>query len=172
MGAFHALPGARGGVGVYSGARALSRKGCAIDARNKALTIAHLAFDKKAFDILIFDVREFIDYADYFIVTSGASRSQVQTIAEHAALEMKRLGERPIRSEGIGEGRWAILDFGDVVLHVFQPSVREYYELERLWAPVPRVDAGLPEERSGVGEAEEAAPPEPAIVLPGERYSP
>jgi len=134
-----------------------------IDARDKALKIAATAFEKKAFDIVVLEVREILDYADYFVLVSGASEPQVRAIADEVLTTLKAAGERPLHVDGVTDGRWAVLDFGDVVCHVFQLRVREYYELERLWAMAPEVDTGLPETRR---TPEQAA--DPLVLIPEE----
>ena len=79
------------------------------------------------------DVREVVSFADTFLIVSGRSDRQVRAIADAVREALAELGEAPIGAEGEAEGRWALLDYGDLVVHVFQPEVREAYALERLW---------------------------------------
>lgn len=96
-------------------------------------------------DILVLDLRTISNAADYFIIASGTSDTHVRTLAERVLEAVEASGRRPHHVEGIAAGRWALLDFVDMVIHVFHPSLREYYQLERLWADAPV----LPAERTG-----------------------
>ena len=83
------------------------------------------------------DVRELIVITDYFVITSGDSQRQVRTIVEEVERALRDLGMKPIRREGVEDNRWVLLDFVDVVVHVFAPEERDYYDLERLWRDAP-----------------------------------
>ncbi len=76
---------------------------------------------------------------DVFIIASGTSRRHVLTLAEEAEVMLKRVDRRPLRREGMDEGSWVLLDYGDVIVHVFDEETRRYYDLERLWADAPRL---------------------------------
>jgi len=103
-----------------------------------ASSIVDLASDRKASDIVVLDLREHCSFTDYFVICSGSSKTQVRAICEHIEQGMKRHGRgAPIR-EGTDNGQWALLDYGDVVVHVFQPETRELYDLEKLWFEAPR----------------------------------
>ena len=78
--------------------------------------------------------------ADVFVLATGNSRRQVQALADSVDEALRDHGRRPIRVEGRTEGEWALLDYGDVVVHLFQPEMREFYSLERLWGDAPRVE--------------------------------
>jgi ribosome-associated protein len=80
------------------------------------------------------DVREVVSFADTFLILTGRSDRQVRAIADAVREALEAQGEAPLGVEGEAEGRWALLDFGDLVVHVFQPDVREAYALERLWS--------------------------------------
>jgi ribosome-associated protein len=97
------------------------------------------ALAKKAEDIVLLDVREKTSIADVFMICSGRSSRQVEAIAEHLAVEMKAHGYRPLSSEGLKEGRWALIDYGHILVHVFHQPVRQFYDLEGLWIDAPRV---------------------------------
>jgi ribosome-associated protein len=99
--------------------------------------IADLAADRKALDIVQLDLRGMIGYADYFLICSG--RTDRQTRAIHDAIHegMKARGLLPRRVEGLSESRWILMDYLDVVVHVFTPETREYYRLEQLWGEAP-----------------------------------
>lgn len=105
-----------------------------------ALIAADAAAEKKAEDIVALEVAELLVVTDYFVVVTGRTDIQVRAIAdevEHQLLEKARL--KPIGREGVAEGKWVLLDFGDLVVHVFQPEEREFYRLEKLWAEAPRL---------------------------------
>ena len=89
--------------------------------------------EKKALDVVKIPVGEKSILADYFIIASGRSSTQVRSICENADEFASKYGRPPKRSEGVAEGRWAVLDFGDVILHVFDDENRLFYHLERLW---------------------------------------
>ena len=76
---------------------------------------------------------------DVFIIASGTSRRHVMSLAEEAELRLKEQDRRPLRREGMNRGTWVLLDYGDVVLHLFDEETRAYYDLERLWADAPRL---------------------------------
>jgi len=95
-------------------------------------------------DILLLDLRTISNAADYFIIASGTSDTHVRTLAERVLEAVEASGRRPHHVEGITAGRWALLDFVDLVIHVFHPSLREYYQLERLWVDAPVLSAQLP----------------------------
>lgn len=91
------------------------------------------AEDKKASDIIVLDIHEVSIIADYFLLCSGRSSTQVQAIVEHIQDSLQEQGVATLRREGFREGRWVLLDYGDVVVHVFQDAERQFYNLERLW---------------------------------------
>ena len=99
---------------------------------------AEAALDKKATDLVLLDVREHTSIADYFILASGRSDTQVRAIAENIEDVCRKAGYRALAVEGLRHGQWVLLDFGDVVVHVFYGPVREFYDLERLWSEAPR----------------------------------
>jgi ribosome-associated protein len=94
---------------------------------------AHLAADLKAADIVALDLRGVSDMTDFFVIASGSSDTHVRAIAQHVMDEMKAAGHPVHQAEGVTQGRWALLDFVDCVVHVFHPSARSFYQLERLW---------------------------------------
>jgi ribosome-associated protein len=104
-----------------------------------ALAAARAAAGKQARDLVILDVHELIVITDYFVICSGSSERQVRTIVEEVERSLRGLERKPLRREGETEGRWVLLDYVDVVVHVFAQEEREYYDLERLWRDAPRV---------------------------------
>jgi ribosome-associated protein len=106
----------------------------------KAILCLRLVKERKALDPLLFEVEALTSLADYFLVTSGGSTRQVQAIAGHLGRKMREAGLKPLGVEGEEEGRWVLMDFGDVVIHVFYQPVREFYDLEGLWVEAPRIE--------------------------------
>ena len=109
--------------------------------RELALKVAEAALDKKAARIEIIDVRGKVDYTDYVIVMSGRSDRQVAAIARGIEEDLKhKYGSRCSGVEGLPQGNWVLLDFGDVVAHIFHQDTRGYYDLEALWLDADRVE--------------------------------
>ncbi len=106
---------------------------------------AAAAAQKKAEDIIVLEVGPLTGYADYFLLASGRSTRQARAIAENISRVLKKSGRQAIGEEGVREGRWALLDFGDVVVHVFHQPVREFYDLESLWGDAPRMELDFKE---------------------------
>jgi len=106
---------------------------------HKYILCANAALEKKALDLIILDIKEISSFADYFIICSGNSSRQVQAIASTIEINLKKKGIYPLGIEGFNEGQWILLDYEDIIIHVFYQPLREFYELERLWADAPRV---------------------------------
>lgn len=104
---------------------------------------AHAGGEKKAEDVVILDMREVTLVADYFLILSGNSRPQVKAIADHVEERLEAVAARPLRREGYGAGRWVLLDYGGLVVHVFHEQDRAFYALERLWGDAPARRLGL-----------------------------
>jgi ribosome-associated protein len=103
-----------------------------------ARAIAGYAAEKKAIDIVELDLRGVVGYTDYFVVCSGNSERQAKAIHDAVHVGLKRdHGLLPRRVEGVAEARWILLDYLDVVVHVFTPQTREFYRLEQLWGEAP-----------------------------------
>ena len=103
----------------------------------QARRIIALAEDKKASDILLLDVHALTSLADYFVICSGGSERQLGAIADGIAEGLKAEGILPLGREGGAGAHWVLLDFGAVIVHVFAPPERDYYQLEKLWADAP-----------------------------------
>jgi len=99
-----------------------------------ARRIVELVEDKKAADIVLLDLAELTTVADYFVICSGGSERQLGAIADGVLEGMRAEGVRPVGKEGTAESHWVLIDFGAVILHVFTPPERDYYQLERHWA--------------------------------------
>jgi len=108
-----------------------------------ARAAASAAADKIATDIVALDVSEHLVITDAFVVASAPNDRQVRAIVEEIEDRLQQLGAKPIRREGLREGRWVLIDFGEVVVHVQHDEDREYYALERLWRDCPPIE--LPE---------------------------
>ena len=109
------------------------------NARRTAQHAARAALDKRAADLSILDVRTVSSVTDYFLVCSGKSTTHVRTITDAIRQELKADGVRPMHAEGRPESGWVLLDYGDVLVHVFLEDTRAYYALERLWGDAPGV---------------------------------
>lgn len=110
--------------------------------RQTAIACAAVCEDKKASDIAVLDVRRLTSVADYFVLCSTTNERQSRAIAEELRALMRRDGRRELGIEGVRDGRWILQDFGDVVVHVFLESQREYYDLDGLWSEARRVRWG------------------------------
>ncbi|WP_208723291.1 ribosome silencing factor [Corallococcus llansteffanensis] len=110
-------------------------------ARELARRIGDLLLDKKASDVVILDMRGMTSYADYIVIASGESDRQVSAMAENVQVQLKQGAQplRPISTEGLETGQWVLLDYDDVVAHLFNGEVRAFYDLDGLWADAPRV---------------------------------
>lgn len=120
-----------------------------------ALAAARAALDKKAADVVLLDVHELTSLADEFVVASGRSDTQVRAIGEAVEEALRQRGRRPLAVEGLRHGQWVLLDYGDIVVHVFYGPVRSFYDLERLWARAPRTELGGEETPGGEPKAGE-----------------
>ena len=114
-----------------------------IPAWEKALLCTRFALDKKAYDLVLLDVTKHTSVADYFLICTGRSDTQVQAIARHVEENLGAAGVKTLSMEGYPRGQWVLVDFADVVVHVFYQPIREFYDLEGLWMKAPQVE--LPE---------------------------
>lgn len=105
-----------------------------------AQVAALAAADKKAKDIVILNIQELTPMADYFVIVSANSGTQVEAVARAVEEKLGELGHRCRTREGLGEARWVLLDFGDIVVHIFRPEDREFYNIERLWGDAGQVE--------------------------------
>lgn len=106
---------------------------------DRACLSAHVAADNKARDIVVLDMRGVTPLYDYFVLATGTSRRQIHTISEEIDAALHEVGDRRMAIEGYEASSWIVQDYGDVMVHVFNPQTREYYALEELWADAPRV---------------------------------
>ncbi|GAA4416952.1 ribosome silencing factor [Actinokineospora soli] len=117
-------------------------------ARELALVAAAAAADKKATEVVVLDVSAQLVITDCFVIASAANERQVGAIVDNVEEKMREAGTKPVRREGAREGRWVLLDFVDVVVHIQHADERSFYGLERLWKDCPRVpfESGPPAE--------------------------
>ena len=104
-----------------------------MEAKLLAQTVCKLLQDKKGEEIVLIDVKGKTEVCDYYVVAGGRSMTHTRSLIEFVESEMEKQGIRAIRSEGVKEGRWAVLDYGDVLVHIFNDETRLFYHLEKLW---------------------------------------
>ena len=122
------------------GSERLNNRQMDMDSKRKSLICANAALSKKAQNLLILQMNKLGSLADYFIICSGRSDRQVKAIAYSIEERMKKQGVLPLGIEGFSEGKWILLDYNDVIIHVFYDTIREFYDLEGLWSDAPRVE--------------------------------
>jgi ribosome-associated protein len=118
-----------------------------VEIKDCALLAAEAAADKKATDIVVLDVSQALVITDFFVIATGASDIQVHAIADEMEQRLEAAGLKVLGREGEAERTWVLVDFGDLVIHVFRADTREFYRLEKLWGDVPRLE--LPESITG-----------------------
>ena len=101
---------------------------------------AALCLDMKANDVVVLDLRKVTDMTDCFVIASGTSDTHVRSIGEHVIAELKREGIQVHHVEGLEQGRWVLLDYVDFVVHLFHPTLRSFYQLERLWSDAEAIE--------------------------------
>ncbi len=106
---------------------------------DRAFLVARTAEENRGIDIVVLDMRELTSMFDFFVIASGASRRQLHSMSEEIDRVMAEQGDRRLGIEGYGESRWILLDYGDVVVHLFEPETRAYYALEQLWGHAKRI---------------------------------
>jgi ribosome-associated protein len=112
-----------------------------VSSKDLAVEIAQIADEKKADDVIIISVGDVLSITEYFVLTSANNRRLVGTVADEVTSQIReRYGRSPLRTEGVAEQQWVLVDYGDVVVHVFAEETRRYYEIERLYKDVPKVD--------------------------------
>jgi ribosome-associated protein len=127
-----------------------------LSTEEKVALINRIVTDRKALEVIVIDMREASSITDYFLICSGGSERQVRAIADAIAEEAEASGLVSLGIEGYRDGHWILMDYGDVIVHVFSQETREFYDLERLWTAAPRIDLS--------GETTAFAPPHGATV--------
>ena len=108
-----------------------------MEPKELALALAEVLYDRQAEDIVLLDVEQLVGYTSYFLVASGRNERQVKALADHLERSGRGAGLRPLGKEGVDKGQWALIDYGDVVVHLFRNDERNYYDLETLWGEAP-----------------------------------
>jgi ribosome-associated protein len=109
------------------------------ESRSRALLCINASLEKKAKDLVILNVKEISAFADYFLICSGTSDRQLKAIAAAIQENLKNAGIMPLGIEGEAAGQWILMDYDDVIIHIFIETVRTFYDLERLWSEAPRM---------------------------------
>lgn len=115
----------------------MTDKPTTLTSRERALECARLALDKKALDVKILEIGRLSSIADYLVLASGRSDRQAQAIADSVKKGLKKYG-KALDIEGLKEGNWIVIDYGDVLVHIFQEEIRRYYSLDELWSAAPQ----------------------------------
>lgn len=110
------------------------------DALQRACLVAKTAADNKAENVVVLDLSGVTTEFDYFVIATGASRRQVHTIVEEADAALRAVGDERLNVEGYESSKWVVQDYGDVLVHVFDPATRDYYKIEELWADAEKID--------------------------------
>ena len=111
-----------------------------LSTEEKTALISQIVADRKAIDVVVLDIAAASSVTDYFLICSGGSARQAQAIADAIDEQLKKAGIMPLGIEGYRDGRWILMDYGDVIVHIFSQETRDFYDLERLWASAPKLD--------------------------------
>lgn len=133
----------------------IEREGRPLKSRELAVKAAKAALSKKAVDLVVLDLAGLTIIADYFVICSGESTTQVKAIAEFIEHEFSEKGIRLLGIEGLDYSHWVLLDYGDVIVHVFEKETRDYYELEKLWLDAKTLE--IDEDKTGMGRKDKRA---------------
>jgi ribosome-associated protein len=124
----------------------VSSAGHEVPSEDLARRVAEVAVDKKARDVVVLDMREVVTYTDFLVIATGNTERQTKAIENAIYQDMKHADDGPRRVpervEGATEARWILMDYLDVIVHVFTPAARDYYRLETLWGEVPALEVG------------------------------
>ena len=110
-----------------------------LEPKGLLLLCVNAALERKAEDVAILNVRDLSSVTDYFVICSGNSDRQIRSLADHVSQRLKKEGILPLGIEGERSGSWILMDYGDVILHIFYKPVREFYDVEGLWSDAPRM---------------------------------
>ncbi len=119
-----------------------------LSTEEKTTLISQIVADRKAIDVVVLDMANASSITDYFLICSGGSERQVQAIADAIDEQVKKAGMTALGVEGYRDGHWILMDYGDVIVHIFSQETRDFYDLERLWVNAPKID--LSREVAGV----------------------
>lgn len=115
------------------------KEGRPLESKEKAIAAAEIVMAKKAKDVLVLELKALTIIADYFVICSGESTTQVKAIFGAIEENFSKRHIRPIGIEGLSHGHWVLMDYGDVIIHIFEEETRAYYQLEKLWLDAPRI---------------------------------
>ncbi len=136
-----------------------------------ALTVVEAIWEKKGFDVMALRVKEIVQYTDFMVIASARNERQAMAIADNVEDEVrKKLGQKAIGEEGRRTGRWVLIDFGDIVVHIFHKPVRAYYELERLFADAPQLELVEPAWVHEIAGDDDSAEPYTDLVWQGVKW--
>ncbi len=124
------------------------------------------AWEKKALDLTVLDLRGIASFTDFFVIATGTNRRQVQAISDEVVEQLKRSGTRVARVEGYQTAEWILVDYGDFVVHVFDDKARRFYDLERLWREAKRIDVPPEQIRSEISNLKSEMSDQPERDLP------
>lgn len=144
----------------------MTRTATAEDIKDLVRIAAHAAAEKKAIDVVALNVAENLVVTDYFLIATGSTDRQVHAIADSIEDALREAGLKPIGREGATELKWLLVDYGDLVVHVFQPAEREFYRLDKLWGDGGRLD--LPAEVVNASESSAEAEDEATSETAGD----
>lgn len=154
-------PAAAGNLGTLCGPRTGRRDVAATDqSRDLALVAASAAASKKAHDIVVLDVSDRLVITDCFVIASATNERQVGAIVDAVEEKMRAAGTKPVRREGAREGRWVLLDFVDIVVHIQHAEERVFYGIDRLWKDCPQLELPI-EDMDEVAGADDTAAERP-----------
>lgn len=119
-----------------------------LDARQRAVLCAQIAADNRTRDVIVLETKGIVDWVDYLVLATGTSRRQLVAAADEIDKQLGKLGDKRIGVEGYTVGNWVVLDYADIIIHLFDEEKRQFYQLEHLWADAKRI----PWERPGGGE--------------------
>jgi ribosome-associated protein len=111
-----------------------------MESLEKALLCLEIVKERKAIEPILFDIGELSSISDFFLIASGASSRQTQAVCRHLSRRMREKGYRPFGIEGEKEGHWILMDYGDIIIHIFYEPIRSFYDLEGLWVEAPKVE--------------------------------
>jgi ribosome-associated protein len=129
------------------------------DGKSRAILCAQTAADTRGRDVVVLDMRDVVKWVDFIVIATGSSRRQIAAIADEIEAALSQLGETKTGIEGYELGSWIVLDYGDLLIHVFNDEKRDYYQLEHLWGDAPRIAWQRPEDAATAQASETAEQP-------------
>jgi ribosome-associated protein len=119
----------------------------AVNPDDMIMIAARAAGEKKATDLVILDLRQIASFTEYFVLCTGANARQVAAIADSVEEQLRKVGKRPLHTEGYSSAEWILLDYGDFIVHIFSSASRRFYDLERLWRDAGRIEVKQDDEK-------------------------